>query len=420
MLSVVAVIPLTAGSALAKHIRHTAQEAAPRAPTTAPDADLSGAMPAAAAVGMPSTTDQYRALKKEMAKSRPAVESAKLKSDTLSAQAAQLRQKLVDTATRVEALEEEKGNLDSEIAQLSAREISLAADFSRDRVQVARLLGVLERLQHDMPPVLALRPDDALGAARGAMLLGASLPRIYGAAAALGTQLESMKMTRVQLIARRAESAHNAIQLGSARIELDQLLAMKDKEADEASSQYSDLQAKYEAAATEAADLGSLLRKVAELRSERPPETGIIVVAAQNAAPAPSSKRGSLLKPVIGRLVEDDAAGVGGVRAPGLTFLATPGAQVVAPADSEVLFAGPYHKTGQVLILESAGGYDLVLAGLDRVEVRTGDQLLAGEPVGAMPRTGAGAKLYFELRQNGKGVSPAPWLEIDLRKAKRT
>jgi septal ring factor EnvC (AmiA/AmiB activator) len=420
LLSLVAVIPLTVGAALAKHVRHPLQSTLPPASSAAPDTDLSGAMPAAAATGMPSTTDQYRALKKEMAKSRPAVESAKLKSDTLSAQAAQLRKKLVDTATRVEALEEEKGNLDSEIAQLSAQEISLSADFSRDRVQVARLLAVLERLQHDMPPVLALKPDDALGAARGAMLLGASLPRIYGAAAALGTQLETLRVTRVQLIARRAESTRNAMQLGTARIELDQLLAMKDKEADEASSQYSDLQAKYEAAATEAADLGSLLRKVAALRSERPPEPGIVVVAAQNAAPLPNLKRGSLLKPVIGRLVEDDGAGVGGVRAPGLTFLTAPGAQVVAPGDSEVLFAGPYHKTGQVLILESTGGYALVLAGLDRVEVRTGDRLLAGEPVGAMPRTGAGARLYFELRQNGKGVSPAPWLEIDLRKAKRT
>jgi septal ring factor EnvC (AmiA/AmiB activator) len=317
-------------------------------------------------------------------------------------------------------LEEEKGNLDSEITDLAAQEISLSADFSRDRVRVARLLAVLERLQHDMPPVLAFKPDDALGAARGAMLLGASLPRIYGAAAALGTQLETLRATRVQLIARRAESTHNAVQLAAARVRLDQLLAMKDKEADEASSQYSDLQAKYEAAATEAADLGSLLRKVAALRSQRPLEPGIVIVAAQNVTAAPELKRAALLKPVTGRLVEDDGAGVGGVRAPGLTFLTAPGAQVVAPADTEVLFAGPYHKTGQVLILESAGGYALVLAGLERVEVRTGDQLLAGEPVGAMPRTGTAAKLYFELRQNGKGVSPAPWLEIDLRKAKRT
>jgi septal ring factor EnvC (AmiA/AmiB activator) len=416
----IAGIPVPAGATLVKHVHRVSHRAAAPASSAAPESDLSGAMPAAAANGMPSTTDQYRALKNEMAKSKPAVESAKLKSDMLIAQAAQLRRKLADTATRVEALEEEKGSLDSEIAHLATREVSLSVDFSRGRVQVAHLLAVLERLQHDMPPILALKPDDALGAARGAMLLGASLPRIYGAAAELGTQLETLRATRVQLIARRAEGTRNAVQLGAARIELDQLLAMKDKEADEASSQYSDLQAKYEAAATEAADLGSLLRRVAALRSEQPPQPGIVVVAAQNVAAMPNSRRGSLLKPVIGRLVEDDGAGVGGVRAPGLTFLTAPGAQVVAPGDSEVLFAGPYHKTGQVLILESAGGYDLVLAGLERIEVRIGDQLLAGEPVGAMPRTDAAAKLYFELRQNGKGVSPAPWLEIDLRKAKRT
>jgi septal ring factor EnvC (AmiA/AmiB activator) len=97
-----------------------------------------------------------------------------------------------------------------------------------------------------------------------------------------------------------------------------------------------------------------------------------------------------------------------------------PGAAVVAPGDGEVLFAGYYHKTGKVLILEMGGGYDLVLAGLERIDVRPGDELLAGEPVGAMPRISAGTKLYFELRQNGKGVNPAPWMEVDLRKAKRS
>ena len=58
-----------------------------------------------------------------------------------------------------------------------------SAGFANDRVAVTRLLAVLERLQHDMPPALAMRPDDALGAARGAMLIGASLPPVYAQAA---------------------------------------------------------------------------------------------------------------------------------------------------------------------------------------------------------------------------------------------
>jgi hypothetical protein len=51
-------------------------------------------------------------------------------------------------------------------------------------VKVSRLLAVLERLQSDLPPAIALEPADALRSARGAMLLGGALPRLYGAAAA--------------------------------------------------------------------------------------------------------------------------------------------------------------------------------------------------------------------------------------------
>jgi septal ring factor EnvC (AmiA/AmiB activator) len=111
--------------------------------------------------------------------------------------------------------------------------------------------------------------------------------------------------------------------------------------------------------------------------------------------------------------------GVGGARAPGLTFATSPGARVIAPADAEVIFAGPYHKTGQVLILELTAGYDLVLAGLERANVRPNDEVLAGEPVGIMPNSGQNGLLYFELRQNGHGISPAPWMAVELRKAQK-
>jgi septal ring factor EnvC (AmiA/AmiB activator) len=76
------------------------------------------------------------------------------------------------------------------------------------------------------------------------------------------------------------------------------------------------------------------------------------------------------------------------------------------------------------LILEITRGYDLVLAGLGQVAVRPNDELLAGEPVGMMPGKpgaldGSEGRLYFELRRDGKGLDPAPWLGLDLRKAKK-
>ncbi len=397
------------------HGKPAPAHATPPQPLAAPSLealpDLGHALPAQDAAHLPSTADQFKRLKGDLARGKPAADSAKARSAALKAQAAALRRKLVTTAERVQMLERQKITLDAEIARLATEDKKLSAGFARDRIQVARLLAVIERLQHDTPPALALKPDDALGAARGAMLIGASLPDVYGKAAALARRITVLQQTRAALIARRAEGMRNAAQLAHARVELNQLLAIKDAAAQQADATYGALRARLAAIAGQAANLEVLLAKVAGLRAH-PAQQSVVVVTAQNAANG--ARSGALLPPVVGTMLPGSGHG------PGVSFAAAAGAQVVAPADCEVLFAGPYHKNGQVLILEVSVGYDLVLAGLERIVVKPGDQVLAGEPVGVMPQMGQNDGLYFELRQNGRAVSPAPQLGPDLRKAKRS
>ena len=381
--------------------------------------DLSHAIPMKALSKLPSTADQFLGLRGEIAKDEPAVAVARRQSDALARQAETLQQKLVATATRIETLEREKIRLDSDIAGLTAENDRLSAGFARDRVSVSRLLAILERLQIDMPPAMALRPDDALSAARGAMLIGASLPDIYGQAAALARRIDALRRARLALIARRADAARNTAYLAQAHIELDQLLAMKRLEADAAASNYGDLKDKLDKIASQAANLEALLQRVATLRAT-PISQNVVTVTAEKDAPSRALGRDSLAPPVVGTVRPGGVDGVGGASAPGLTYTTEPGAQVVSPADGTILFAGPYHKSGQVLILQMADGYDAVLAGLDRLDVRPEDHVLAGEPVGTMSRTGLQPRLYFELRQNGRGMNPAPFIAVVLRKAKRS
>ena len=369
-------------------------------------------MPAASARHMPSTTAQYRALQAEIAKSRPQVVEAQRTSAQLKSEADALRQKLMDTAARIQKLEQDKLWLDREILRLEQLNRLLSMDFGRKRVEVADLVAVLQRMQHDMPPVVALRADDALAAAHSSMLIGATLPRIYEAAAELSGKLQALRRARVQLSTRREQAARNSVFLTESRSRLDELLAVKAREADQAGFRYEDLSSKLQAVSDQADNLESLLQKVALLRAESAGSSGFSVVSARNGRPSLEGSRRALLRPVVGRMVAGDELGA---RAPGVSFLAPPAAQVVAPVDAQVLFAGAYHKTRQVLILQSPDGYDLVLAGLDRIDVRSGDYLLAGEPVGRMPRSVAAPRLYFELRQNGKGLSPASRLQNDRK-----
>lgn len=396
-----------------------------------PQLDLSKALPGKTLGQLPSSTQQLGKLKAEMAHDKPALDSAKQKSDLLSQEASSLRQKLIATAGRVEGLEQETVNLDDEIARLEKQNEALTQSFARDRISVTKLLAILERLQHDMPPALAVRPDDALAAARGSMLVGASLPPLYDEAAKLAARIDALKATRIALVKRRADGTKVAGELGSARGDLEALTIQKEAEAEQAGSEYDALKTRLGVIAAQAADFQALVSRVAALRRNGGGDSGIVTVTAANSGSLGPLTKGSLLPPVVGTIAANNAGTIKNApessKNPGLTYVTQEGAQVIAPSDGRVLFAGPYHKSGQVLILEITTGYDLVLAGLGRVTVRPNDELLAGEPVGNMPAESGSAeigssveRLYFELRQNGHGLDPRPWLSLELRKAKGT
>jgi septal ring factor EnvC (AmiA/AmiB activator) len=388
--------------------------------------DLSKALPGKTMGKLPSSAQQLNKLQTQLAHDRPVVDSARQKSEQLSQEAAGLRQKLIDTAAKVESLEQETAALDGEIAQLEQQNDALTKGFERDRISVTKLLAILERLEHDMPPALAVRPDDALAAARGSMLVGASLPPLYAEAAKLAARIDQLRTTRLALVKRRADAAKVAAQLTAARGDLEKLTSEKEAEAQEAGGQYDSLKTRLDAIAAQAADFQALVNRVAALRRSSSSESGIVTVTAANSGSLGPLAKGSLLPPVVGTILPGNR-GTGEIakesnKNPGLTYATIRGAQVIAPSDGRVLFAGPYQKSGQVLILEITTGYDLVLAGLGRVTVRPNDELLAGEPVGNMPAEGGSPieRLYFELRENGHGLDPRPWLSLELRKAKGT
>jgi septal ring factor EnvC (AmiA/AmiB activator) len=240
----------------------------------------------------------------------------------------------------------------------------------------------------------------------------------------LARRIEELKTTRASLITRRNEAILNAAALAKAHADLEALSAQKDREAAGAAEFTNTLATRLDQVARQAADFAALVTRVETLRRAEPSpaEASIVTVTAQNAGSTLKNysvlAKGSLLEPVNGTPVP---VGPENDKNPGLTYATLPGAQVIAPADGKILFAGPYHNEGQVLILEITTGYDIVLAGLGQVIVRPGDELLAGEPVGVMPAaSGPETRLYFELRQNGKGLDPEPWLTLAMRKAKKT
>ena len=120
-----------------------------------------------------------------------------------------------------------------------------------------------------------------------------------------------------------------------------------------------------------------------------------------------------LLAPAKGKLIQRYGAPLtGGGEASGVTFAADHGASVAAPDAGLVQFVGPVKGWGTILILRLAGGYHLVLAGLDRTSVGVGQSVAAGAPVGWMTDgRNSPSELYLEVRERGVPVDPARWLD---------
>jgi septal ring factor EnvC (AmiA/AmiB activator) len=131
--------------------------------------------------------------------------------------------------------------------------------------------------------------------------------------------------------------------------------------------------------------------------------------------------RGLLPLPVGGAHVKTYGAadGFGGTEK-GLSIAARPRAVVASPADGWIAFSGPYRSYGQLLIVNAGGGYYIILAGMERINVEVGQFVLAGEPVAVMgdgsAKTAAsiaiGASqpvLYVEFRKDGAAIDPTPW-----------
>jgi murein hydrolase activator len=124
---------------------------------------------------------------------------------------------------------------------------------------------------------------------------------------------------------------------------------------------------------------------------------------------------GQLQPPVIGVVVKGWGEQTDGGPAMGISYHAPPGAHVISPCGGRVVFAEGFRSYGLLLIVDCGGGYHVVLSGFDRLDVKLGQSIVAGEPVGVMPSWEPGSEtrrpsLYIELRHDGTPVNPAPWL----------
>ncbi len=370
----------------------------------------------------PSDPDQLR---RAIAEAQTAGATAGRRAAELEAQASTANAAVEKTAREAAGIAARIQQAEAGIAANEAR----AALIERDRLQLrarlaqrqqplVQLTAALQRLARRPAAFALLRPGSLQDTVYLRAALEAMLPEVERRTADLRAELERGRALQAQARAnadglRQAQRDLAARRQALAALESRQRLGARAagglaaREADRAL-----------ALAEQARDLNGLVGQLDEASRRRaalaalpgpilrPAVPGAAVVTADAQAAATSTPRlPGFSLPLAGRVVAGfGTERPGQPRSRGVTLLARPAAQLVAPAAGRVVFAGAYRGYGQIVIIEHAGGWTSLVTGLATLDVEVGDRLVGGSPLGV---TGPGQPLVtLELRKDGQAVNP--------------
>ena len=247
-----------------------------------------------------------------------------------------------------------------------------------------------------------VQPEDALQAVRTAITLGAVVPDMRAQADALAGDLSDLLAVRKQILDGRDRLTKDVEVLGREQLRMTLLVDQRQKKQAVAEQA---LDAERQHAGDLAHQVDTIKDLIAKLEQDLDPATRAKRDSArsiENDATKPNlaalgdpgrlspavafgDMRGHMRLPVNGTRIREfgGSDGSGGTQK-GLSIASRPSAQITAPCDGWVVYAGAFRSYGQLLILNAGGGYHVLLAGMERISVDLGQFVLTGEPVAVM------------------------------------
>ena len=375
--------------------------------------------------------EELSRLQAEQKKSADFTAKLKAEIDALGEDRKKLTQALLAAAANARAVEDRISASEARLTTLSTSEETIRRSLGSRRAVIAEVLAALQRLGRRPPPALLVNPEDALQAVRAAILLGAVLPDMKIEVDTLVADLSELVRVRSDIDAEREGLGRDLAALSQERTRMTVLVQERQRKQTEAEKAFDAEKARAAQLARQADSLKDLIAKLEQEIASAARAAGAAQVKADlkgapndpgrlSPAIAFASAKGVLPLPINGIKIREFGTpdGLGGTEK-GLSIASRANAQVTAPCDGWVVYAGPFRSYGQLLILNAGGGYHVLLAGMERISVDLGQFVLTGEPVAVMgggPQSATaiatGSKqpvLYIEFRKDGTPVDPSPW-----------
>src|SRR4051794_294188 len=403
-------------------------------PTPSPAATAASATAVAPEAQKGARQEELEKIQAEQKRAADLAAKFKAELDSIGEDRRKLNALLIGSAASIREVEERIEATEGRLNGLVGNEDTVRRSLASRKAVIGEVLAALQRVGRRPPPALLVSPEDALQSVRTAILLGAVLPDMKVEVDTLIADLAELVKVRSAIAAERGGLGRDLAALSQERTRMTVLVQERQRKQSETEKALEAERGRAVQLARQADNLKDLIGKIEQeiassARAAAAARAGNTLAALNDPgrlspAIAFASARKSLPFPLNGIRIREFGMpdGLGGTEK-GLSLASRAGAQVTAPCDGWVVYAGPFRSYGQLLILNAGGGYHVLLAGMERISVDLGQFVLTGEPVAVM---GDGAQsavakaggvsqpvLYVEFRKDGVPVDPGPWWAVN-------
>lgn len=313
-------------------------------------------------------------------------------------------------AARIEAAEADLTTAERRIALIAALQAEQRARLAEQQGPVIRLTAALQTMTRRPAALALVQPGSVRDAIHVRSLLAATMPEIRRRTGTLRAEVARSADLRSQSEQARSALAASRTALGERRAALAsfeteqrnrsrQLAGLALSESDRALVFGEEAQALAGQIGTRQSE-EALAAALARLPGPAP-RPGNAPAAPSDAIPYSLAVDGRLITGV-GEISE------GGVHSRGLTIETAGEAQVIAPAAGRVIYAAPFRRYANIVIIDHGNGWTSVITNLATLDIANGAVVQRGQSIG---RTGSGSpRVSLELRRNGRPVPFAQFL----------
>ena len=346
---------------------------------------------------------------------------------------------MIAAAKKIQNGEDEILKKQEELAVLQKHLNESEEKFNSENDMLIETLAALQNLALRPSEAVLVQPLSPVEVMRSSILLRGSVHSLESRASSIRQSIEDISNQKAQIALRLQDLEKDNKKLAMQQEGMKKLSQQKSTMYSQISSQSEEAKKKADMLASQAHNLRDLLEKLEKQKeiARRQMAEKARLAREQAAAklheeshgleaineyenssqtleqPAAgfSKAKGRLSRPARGPLVTAFHSELSkGVYSNGIDIKTAAKAQVIAPYDGTVIYAGPFKNFANLVIIDHGEGYTSLLSGLGETDTEVGQTLLAGEPVGTMPAD-AGSKLHIEIRKNNHPVNPNEWIK---------